>query len=84
VFRGWGTNPLFLDNFFAYVFAENTWIPLEGGSLLSLPSAGGGLRLSTELFFLPLTISAEYQQGFSKRYGGTSDLFFQFLGSLPF
>lgn len=82
VFRGWGTNPVFLENLYAFAFAENTFVPTSSGSV-SLPSAGGGLRLSTEFFFLPLTFSGEFQKGFAGNQGGTSDLFFQVLGNVP-
>lgn len=77
IFRGWGTNPAYLDELFGFTFAEATWIPMRSASL-TLPSAGAGLRLSTEfLLNVPLVFSVEYHQGFQKRAFGTGELFFQ-------
>ena len=79
IFRGWGTNPFFLDNLYGIAFAETSFLPYFGSGLL-LPSAGAGIRLSTELFQAPLIVSAEFHQGFNSSYGA-SDLFFQVLAS---
>jgi Tol biopolymer transport system component len=80
LFSGWGTNPVFLDNLYGLVFAEASYFPYSTSNLV-LPSAGSGLRLSTELFFLPITFSLEYHYGFNQQRGGASDLFFQVLAS---
>ncbi len=78
IFGGWGTNPFFLDNLYGNVFAEVGYLPPIGSPLI-LPSAGGAIRLSSEIFFIPLTFSAEYQYGFRLDRGGGPDLFFQVL-----
>jgi hypothetical protein len=85
VFRGWGTNPLFLENLFGFVFAESAYFPLSGRSL-ALPSAGGGVRLSTTLLIhVPLVFSLEYHHGFRDDYGGTGEAFFGLnLGTFEF
>ena len=77
IFRGWGTRPVFLNNLYGVAFVEAAYTDVFTNSVLT--STGVGLRLSTELFFLPVTFSADYQQGFIKNLGGTSDLFFQIL-----
>jgi hypothetical protein len=83
IFGGWGANPLFLDNLYGFVFGETSYLTQSGQSAL-LPSAGGGLRLSSELFSnLFTTFSLELHQGFAQTYGGTTDFFFQvFLSAL--
>jgi hypothetical protein len=80
IFRGHGTNRIFLDNFYGLAFAETSWVSGPAGGVV-LPSAGLGLRLSTEFFYLPVTLSTEYHYGFNLLTGGGSDLFFQFLVS---
>jgi Tol biopolymer transport system component len=78
IFRGWGTQPFFLDNLYGLAFIEGSYFPYSG---TLLPSAGSGLRLSTEIFFLPITFSAEYHHGFQRNKGGAGDLFFQILAN---
>jgi hypothetical protein len=78
IFRGWGTNPMFLDNLYGLAFAETTYFPYSSAGVV-LPSVGAGLRLSTELFFFPVTFSGEYHYGTNRDRGGQGDLFFQIL-----
>jgi hypothetical protein len=80
IFRGYGTNPFFLDNLYGLAFAEATYFPYTTSNVI-LTSAGGGLRLSTELFFVPITFSTEYHYGFNQKYGGKPDFFFQIIAS---
>jgi hypothetical protein len=84
VFRGAGTNPVFLENLYGFVFGEVTFLP---GSLLedkAIPSAGGGLKLDTDLINLPITLSLEYQRGFRTDLGVHDQLLLQIAGgSLP-
>lgn len=77
IFRGWGTNPAYLDNLFGFAFAEATYFP---GTTVSttLPSAGAGLRLSGDVFLhIPVVLSLEYHRGFREEYGGRGEFFFQ-------
>lgn len=80
IFGGWGTNPAFLDNLYGRAFIETSWSP----GTLWLPSVGGALRLSTELFFIPITLSLDYQEGLNTAEGGARDLFFQTLVNFSF
>ncbi len=78
IFHGLGTNPFFVDNFYGNAFIETSYFPhLNSGYWL--PSAGGGVQFSLELFTLPLTLSAQYHLGFRRDLGGEHDLFFQVL-----
>jgi hypothetical protein len=81
LFGGWGTNLVFLNNLYGVTFAEVSGLSSAGGRYYALPSAGGGLRLSTELFYFPVTFSAEYQYGLNENLGGIGDLFFQIIVS---
>ncbi len=78
IFQGWGTMPVFLKNLYGWVFAEANYVQ---SIPVALPSAGLGLRLTTEVFYLPLTLSTEYHRGFQEIWGGKNDLFFQILAS---
>jgi Tol biopolymer transport system component len=83
VFRGWGTQPLFFDNVWGNAFAEETVFPGGPFPYASLPSAGGGLNASLDLFIrVPVILSLQYQQGFREELGGVGDLFFE-LGVAP-
>jgi hypothetical protein len=83
VFRGWGTNPLFLDQIYGFVFGEATTLPYGYGlgfnplaQLKVLPSTGGGLIANLETFIdIPVTISGEYHYGFRSEAGGAGELF---------
>jgi hypothetical protein len=83
IFRGWGTNPFFLDNLYGFTFLETSYLSSPTAHYF-LPSFGGGVRLSTEAFTMPLTFSFEYHQGLNPDFNGAQDLFFQIVGSLPF
>lgn len=76
IFRGVGVHPFFLDNLYGFAFAENAYLP---ETAISLPAVGGGLRLSTEIFLVPITLSSEFHYGFRRDLGGANDLFFQLL-----
>ena len=78
IFRGFGTLPVFFDNFYGFTFVEATYFPYATPEVV-LPSLGGGLRLTTELFLYPITLSTEYHQGLRPEYGGVADLFVQAL-----
>jgi Tol biopolymer transport system component len=66
LFRGWGTNPVFLDQIYGNVFGEMTYLPAHESELLPfLPSAGGGITVNMELLLqIPVAVSMQYQYGF--------------------
>jgi hypothetical protein len=71
-----GDGPLFLQQFHGFIFGEATRIPLQSGSHVDLPSFGLGATADTTLLWnLPISISAEWQNGTNKEYGGDG-LFF--------
>lgn len=79
IFRGWGTNPAFLENVSGFVFGESAFFPSREPGTSFLPSAGGGLRANTEVFVdVPLIWSLELDHGFNEALGGANDLYFQF------
>jgi hypothetical protein len=80
IFRGWGTNPLYFNSLYGFTFGEFNYFPnAEPGTHL-LPSAGGGIRLQSELLNqLPVLISLEYNRGFSKAANGSGEVLF-YLG----
>lgn len=82
VFRGWGTNPVYLDQFQGFSFFEATTLPIDILHRLILTSAGVGVKANLELFVqIPASISVEYHQGFQSSLGGTGELFVSFLYS---
>jgi hypothetical protein len=84
IFRGWGTNPAFLDYFHGFVFGETIWFP-GGRKIQTLPAAGGGLQADfTLLNAIPLTASTEYHKGFREQFGGKGEVFFQLGFNSPF
>lgn len=84
IFRGWGTNPVFLDNLTGFVFGEAAYFP-SAQNVPVLPAAGGGLTLATELLTMPVSVTLECDQGFRDEYGGKTDLYILFnLGSIQF
>ncbi len=84
IFRGWGTNPFSVNQLFIQVFLEDTYLPGVQTNLRNLPSAGAGLRLSTEwLQYIPLTIALDYHQGFNETAIGEGELFFSVLAVSP-
>ena len=84
IFRGWGLNPLFLNDITGNIFIESSYFPFNSNSIF-LPSAGAGIKLNTDIFTLPITFSLNFQQGFRWQSGGKSDLFFEvLLGALNF
>jgi hypothetical protein len=86
IFRGWGTNPVFLDNLYGFTFAETSVYPSQEPGHFALPSAGVGIQLSTELFIhVPVVTSVEYHQGFQTDAGGKGEIFVQLgLGAFGF
>ncbi len=86
VFRGWGTNPLFLDQFHGFVFGESSYLPFHENGSLFLPSAGAGLKVDLDVLVrVPLEISVEYHKGFEESLGGKGETFVQLgLGALGF
>lgn len=76
IFRGWGTNPIFFNQLYGFVFGEAAYLPATTSALKSLPSAGGGVRFNTTWFtHVPVIFSLEYHHGFRKPYNG-GEIFF--------
>jgi Tol biopolymer transport system component len=87
IFRGWGTNPIFLNQLWMQLFVEDTYLRTASPRFQHLASAGAGLRLDTELLLaLPLTLNVDYHYGFNENAGGQDELFFSLTASsiLPF
>lgn len=87
VFRGWGTNPIFLNQISMQLFAEDTYRPSAAPRFQHLPSAGAGLRFGVDaLLFIPLTLGVDYHYGFNKDAYGQGELFASITASslLPF
>lgn len=87
VFRGWGTNPIFLNQISMQIFAEDTYRPNAAPRFQHLPSAGAGLRFGVDaLLFIPLTLGVDYHYGFNKDAYGQGELFASITASslLPF
>ncbi len=77
IFRGTGTHPIFLENFYGFAFCESTFFP-GSKSITVLSSAGSGLKLSTRfLIHVPVNFSLEYHHGFNKDLGGRGETFLQ-------
>ena len=82
VFRGWGTNLAFLDNLSGFTFFDAAILKQDTTRPARfLPSWGGGLQLSTELLFLPVTFSAEFHRGLNLQFKGKSDFFIQVMAT---
>lgn len=78
VYRGVDVHPAYANQFFGFLFGESSFFPRGGLDTVYLPSFGGGLRFSTEWFYIfPLVLSVEYHQGTQTAYGGRGELFFQ-------
>lgn len=77
IFRGEGTLPFFLEQFYGIAFAESAFFPgLEPGAF-ALPSAGGGIRLDwSALLRIPLTFVMEGHYGYAAPQGGGWDWVF--------
>lgn len=86
IFRGWGTNPFFLENLYGFTFYESAYLPKKEYQTKQLNSTGGGLRLESNLLnVVPLVMSLEYHHGFKRDAGGTGELFFALnLGQFSF
>jgi hypothetical protein len=82
IYDGLGTDPAYLNYLYGFTFGEATYFPAGDIKPTILPSAGGGLRLTTELLnYVPLTFSVEYHNGFKQDAGGTGEFFFQILAA---
>lgn len=78
IFRGWGTNPAFLENVYGFVYGETGYFPNQEPGAAFLPSVGGGLRAHTELFnSVPVLWSLEYDRGLRADVGGSDDIYFE-------
>ena len=87
IYRGWGTNPIALDQLSMQIFAEDTYRPSAAPRYQHLPSAGAGLRLGVDaLLVLPLTLGVDYHYGFNENLNGQGEVFFSVTASnfLPF
>lgn len=87
IYRGIGTLPVFFENLYGTAFAETTYFPPNPSrGSIQLPSAGGGLKFSTDILLnFPIIFALEYHHGFKEYYGGDSEIFFAaYLGALPF
>jgi len=87
IFRGWGTNPIFLDQLAMQIFAEDTYRPESSPRYQHLPSAGAGLQLGVNaLLVLPLTLGVDYHYGFNKDAFGQGEVFVSITATnlLPF
>jgi hypothetical protein len=87
LFRGWGTNPFFIEQLYGFAFYESAYFPANATrSAITLPAWGGGIRLSLEVLVrIPLVASLEYQQGTNSSYNPDQMGFFSLgLGALPF
>ncbi len=82
IFGGLGTSRVFFQSLYAVAFAETSVLwQAAGGAPQIRPAVGGGLRLSSEVFYLPVTLGAEYHLGLNSAAGGRPDLFFNILVS---
>jgi hypothetical protein len=87
IFRGWGTNPIFVNQLAMQLFAEDTYRPSASSRFKNLPSVGAGLRLGLDaLLILPLNLGVDYHYGFNKDAYGQGEVFFSITASslLPF
>ena len=85
IFRGWGTNPIFLNQLAMQIFAEDTYRPSAAPRFQHLPSAGAGLRLGFDaLLILPLTLGVDYHYGFNKDAFGQGEVFVSLTASSLF
>ncbi len=74
VHRGIHTHAAFVKNLYAFVFGEGAYFPTAS---IFLPSVGGGINLSTELFVvLPVTFSFQVYKGLKANYGGGLETIF--------
>jgi Tol biopolymer transport system component len=74
IFRGWGTNPIYLDQIYGFVFGESTYLPFNHTKML--PSAGGGLVANLQVFLqIPVAVTAQFHQGFRTSAGGAGEFF---------
>ncbi len=85
IYRGLGTDPVYLEHLSGLVFGETAWFP-SSASKVTLPAAGGGIELAMTLFVrIPLNVSLQYHHGFNRSRGGVGELFTALnLGQLPF
>ena len=87
IFRGLGTDPIFLQQFSGYAFGQTIYLPKPIlGSKRYLPAVGGGLRLDLNaLINLPLQASINYEKGLDKDLAPSGETYFMMsLPGLPF
>lgn len=87
IFRGFGTNPLFLEQLSMNLFVEDTYRPSALPRYQHLPSAGAGLKLGvTALLYVPFSLGVDYHYGFNKDIQGQGEVFFSVTAAslLPF
>jgi Tol biopolymer transport system component len=78
VFAGPGTDPIFLQNLYGFVFGETTYFPAKDINIRTLPSSGGGVHLGVDITQnVPIDLSVQYHRGFRVQDGGTGEVFFQ-------
>lgn len=87
IFRGFGTNPLFLDQMAMNLFIEDTYRPSALPRFQHLPAVGAGLKLGvTALLYLPFSLGVDYHYGFNENLNGQGEVFFSVTAAslLPF
>lgn len=78
VFRGWGTNPFFLNQISGTLFGETTYLPEYSPTNGMMNAVGGGIKLSTTtLVYVPLVATAEYHHGLNDNYRGKGEVVFK-------
>ena len=80
LFRGWGTQLAFANNLSGFAFIDNAILrTFQSPSTWYLPAVGAGIQLSTEVFFLPFTVSLELHRGLNSRFNPKTDFFIQVI-----
>ena len=75
IFGGLGTYRFFFNNLYTLAFAETSIWRSSQGQITYLPAVGAGIRLSSEIFYIPVTWGVEYHYGLNAEAGGRQDLF---------
>ncbi|MCC7442853.1 MAG: hypothetical protein IT285_14560, partial [Bdellovibrionales bacterium] len=72
IFNSWDTQPLFLEHLSLFAFGDLGYLPVPR---LSLPSVGGGLKLTgTALVRMPATLTLAVHHGLKPDFGGETQL----------
>jgi hypothetical protein len=78
IFRGWGTNPAFLNNLYGFAYGETAVMPNDDYGEKLLPASGGGMTLTGIAFLqVPLSLTVEFDHGFKKDVGGDNEIYFE-------